>query len=661
MKKIVVAGAALNQLPLDWEGNRKRIVTAIEKARDLGANVLCLPELCLSGYGCEDAFLFPSTIHMAYQSLKLLVPYSQGMIVVVGLPVIFEGRLYDAAAVLVDGQLAGVVCKQNPLCDGLRQEYPRFQPWPSGKQAEIDLANTTVPIGDLVFDCGGIRLAVKIGADVHTDQLTASGNSRACNLVLNPVAEPFGMGAFASRKDHLAKLSARWGIPQVSTNLLGNEAGRIIYDGSVIFAEGGEIVALGPRLTFRPLEVTACVIGVEEADPSGLKAISATDFPDLPGVQVHRVGFSWPEQTSRPLASPRELPAWEQSAHVIEEEVTRALALALYDYMRKARARGFLVSLSGGADSSSVACLVTFAIRWAYRDLGRDEFLAALDYFPELAEANHPAEIVQRLLRCVYQPSRNSSQASFRSAQAVANALGVPLGVISIDPFVDRYVQAAEGVLGRALTWQKDDIALQNIQSRVRGPMAWLLANAEGKILVATGNRSEAIVGYATMDGDTCGGISPIGGLSKPFLRKWLQWVEKVGPSDFGPIPALAEVNRLAPSAELRPLQEGQTDESDLMPYEVLEAIDEGIFRDRLPWKELWGRLQERFPGYPREQLAEWIGRFLTLCSQNQWKRDRMAPAFFVGDPQGATWTTRRLPLLSAGFTQELAELNPHP
>jgi NAD+ synthase (glutamine-hydrolysing) len=149
--------------------------------------------------------------------------------------------------------------------------------------------------------------------------------------------------------------------------------------------------------------------------------------------------------------------------------------------------------------------------------------------------------------------------------------------------------------------------------------------------------------------------------LSKPFLRKWLQWVEKVGPSDFGPIPALAEVNRLAPSAELRPLQEGQTDESDLMPYEVLEAIDEGIFRDRLPWKELWGRLQERFPGYPREQLAEWIGRFLTLCSQNQWKRDRMAPAFFVGDPQGATWTTRRLPLLSAGFTQELAELNPHP
>lgn len=108
-----------------------------------------------------------------------------------------------------------------------------------------------------------------------------------------------------------------------------------------------------------------------------------------------------------------------------------------------------------------------------------------------------------------------------------------------------------------------------------------MLANVKGALLLATSNRSEAAVGYATMDGDTCGGLSPIAGIDKAFLRHWLRWLETEGPAGVHPIPALAAVNRLAPTAELRPREATQTDEADLMPYEVLDAIERAAIRDK--------------------------------------------------------------------------------
>src|SRR5205085_1442418 len=118
-----------------------------------------------------------------------------------------------------------------------------------------------------------------------------------------------------------------------------------------------------------------------------------------------------------------------------------------------------------------------------------------------------------------------------------------------------------------------DDIALQNIQARVRSPGIWMLANIAGALLLTTSNRSEAAVGYATMDGDTSGGLSPVAGIDKAFLREWLAWMEVAGPLGTQPLPILGLVNRQQPTAELRPATEAQTDEKDLMPYPVLDAI----------------------------------------------------------------------------------------
>src|SRR5690606_28750287 len=145
---------------------------------------------------------------------------------------------------------------------------------------------------------------------------------------------------------------------------------------------------------------------------------------------------------------------------------------------------------------------------------------------------------------------------------------------LDVDALVQGYVALAEAALGRRRTWEQDDVALQNVQARVRSPSVWVLANVKGALLLSASNRSEAAVGYATMDGDTSGGLAPLAGIDKAFLLRWLGWLQEHGPAGLGPIPALAAITRLEPTAELRPPASGQTDEADLMPYEVLDVIE---------------------------------------------------------------------------------------
>ncbi|MGH7137358.1 MAG: NAD+ synthetase, partial [Pirellulales bacterium] len=176
-------------------------------------------------------------------------------------------------------------------------------------------------------------------------------------------------------------------------------------------------------------------------------------------------------------------------------------------------------------------------------------------------------------------------------------------------------------------------------------------------LLLSTSNRSEAAVGYATMDGDTSGGLSPIAGIDKAFLRRWLVWLEQKGPEGLRPIPALAAVNCQAPTAELRPLARCQTDEDDLMPYELLDEIERAAIRDKYTPLEVFLRVRTRFTQYTVPQLVLWVERFFRLWCRNQWKRERYAPSFHVDDENLDPKTWCRFPILSGGFERELIEL----
>jgi NAD+ synthase (glutamine-hydrolysing) len=658
MNLIRVAGAALNQTPLDWNGNRDRILAAIEAARAAGAAVLCLPELCVSGYGCEDAFFSPAVQRTALDVLGEIVPHTAGMVVALGVPLKFEHGLFDAAAVAADGRLAGFACKQHLAGDGIHYEPRWFRPWQRGRRGTVTVAGATVPVGDLRFNCGGLRIGFEICEDAWVaDRPGAALAARGVDLILNPSASHFAFGKDEVRRRLVQDGSRAFATGYVYVNLVGNEAGRAIYDGSVTIAAAGRLLASGRRFSFADDALAVADLDLHElrAAQAGLAFAPVPDA--LEGDVVTLPGGS-PSGHRPPLAGPPDRrDAWERGTHVKEEEFARAVALGLFDYARKSRSRGFVVSASGGADSSAVACLVAIAVRLAAGELSLPVTAARLGLPPAGTGAPALRGLVREMLTCVYQSTANSGPVTRAAARGLAEALGAEFHEFDVDPLVRGYEAVVAAALGRPLDWARDDVARQNVQARARSPGVWMLANLTGKLLVSTSNRSEAAVGYATMDGDTSGGIAPIAGIDKAYLRRWLQWLEVAGPEGLGPVPALAAVNAQAPTAELRPAAAGQTDEADLMPYDVLDRAERHAIRDRLGPLEVWRRLEAEFPGHDPRQLARWTEKFFTLWSRNQWKRERYAPSFHLDDENLDPKTWCRFPILSGGYAREIGEL----
>jgi NAD+ synthase (glutamine-hydrolysing) len=657
MKFIKVAAAVVNQTPLDWDGNLKNILDSIASAKKAGATVVCLPELSICGYGCEDAFHSPGVHEMSWTQLETIAAVTKGLIVTVGLPVVYHNAIFDAAALLVDGKISGFVGKRYLAGDGLHYEPRWFKPWPAGKRVQLTGPDGRhYPFGDLYFECGGVTIGFEICEDAWVASRPGANLAReGVDIILNPSASHFAFGKLEIRKRFVLEGSRAFGVSYIYSNLVGNEAGRAIYDGGALVASGGHMLATGPRFIFDDWHVTTAVINISRTRQ--MQTQTGSFIPDLdeePGEKI-RIPFKW--RDVEPEEAQTEVAPWEKSGHIKEEEFARAEALALFDYLRKSRSNGFVVSLSGGADSSATAVLVRLMCELGVAGLGLAAFRKKLGHIRSIAKARSVDTMMKSLLTCAYQATRNSSESTRAAARSVAEAVRATFHELDVDEFVQKYVAMIETAEGRKLTWQKDDVALQNVQARARVPGIWLVANLRNALLLSTSNRSEAAVGYATMDGDTSGGLSPIAGIDKAFLRTWLKWMETDGPLGLHAIPELAAVNRLAPTAELRPLSRHQTDEDDLMPYPILDAIQRAAIRDKQMPVEIFRVMRARFTDIPDEQMVEWVERFFRKWARNQWKRERYAPSFHLDDQNLDPKTWCRFPILSGGFEKELAEM----
>lgn len=653
MQLVKVAAAALNQTPLDWDGNQARIVRAIRAAKAQGAALVCLPELCIPGYGCEDAFHSRGTTLESWRILQEILPETQGIAVALGLPIMHRGVLYNAACMVVDGVILGLVAKRFLAGDGIHYEPRWFKPWPAGKHIQWKHDGHTYPLGDLLFEFGGLRVGFEICEDAWVPgrpgpELAAQG----VDIILNPSASHFAFGKHEVRKQIVVDASRTFGATYVYTNLIGNEAGRVIYDGEALIASCGKLLAEGPRFGYDDVYVTSVVIDIDYVRMSHSRTTYIPAVDDSLRAVVRAEVTLPPAEFANPPAS--QATVWPDPRFEKHEEFTRAVSLGLFDYLRKSRSRGFVVSLSGGADSAAITYLIAAMVDLACQELGLAGACARLG--TPLAET--PRGLVEKLLVCVYQATANSGDVTREAARTIAGAVGAEFMLFDVEPLVRGYRSIVEGAIGRELRWDTDDIALQNIQARVRAPGVWMVANLRGALLLATSNRSEAAVGYATMDGDTCGGLSPIAGIDKAFLREWLRWVEATGPAGLAPVPELRVINVQQPTAELRPAEEAQTDEADLMPYPLLDAIERAAIRDKRTPNECMQVLAARFPQYERAQLVVWVKRFFRLWSRNQWKRERYAPSFHVDDQNLDPKTWCRFPILSGGFEHELARLS---
>jgi len=667
MRLVKVAVACVNQTPFAWDDNFAHLRTAVDRARAAGVTLLCLPELAITGYACEDAFFMAGLQDTAFAQLEALAALTTGMVVAVGVPIYHEKALYDAAALLVDGAIAGFIGKQFLAGDGIHYEPRWFKPWPAGEvdvleRLGADGAIHRYPIGDLLFDIGDIRIGFEICEDAWVANRPGIDLAlRGADILLNPSASHFAFDKFAVRQRFVTEGSRAFGVAYLYANLMGNEAGRVVYDGGGLIASNGALVARGRRFSFHDVELTTAVIDIDTNRREQARRGSHRPRHDAEALVVEHA-FVWPAR--HPESAAQAAPSWEDRPSLREEEFARAVALGLWDYLRKSRAQGYVVSLSGGADSAACTVLVALAVQLAWHELGVGGVMAQLPGCRRLHEAIEAggdlAAAVRAVLACAYQPTENSGAVTRHAAEQIAAAVGAEFHVIDVDAQYKAYIASLEAAIGRKLSWATDDVTLQNIQARVRAPSIWMLANLRGAVLLTTSNRSEAAVGYATMDGDTAGGLAPLGGIDKTYLRRWLAWMETDGPVDARPVAALRLINAQQPTAELRPRTTGtpeQTDEADLMPYDLLEAIEDAAIRDKHTPVEV---LQELLPRYPQQtpvQLAAWIERFFRLWCRNQWKRERIAPAFHLDDRNVDPRSWCRFPILSGGFDRELAEL----
>lgn len=645
MELVNLTSVSINQTPMDWKGNASRIIRAMTTAyEEHNSQVIVFPELCVSGYGCEDSFFSKKLLDKSWESLEAIAletRFMYGAIVCVGIAVLVENSVYNCVAVIGSGKVRGIVPKRCLANSGVHYERRWFTP---GRRDHITTIKDNIPFGDLVFEFLGVKFGFEICEDGWNYRRPGIDLfERGVNLILNPSASHFSVGKHGLRKQFVLEGTRAYNCAYVYSNLLGCESGRIIYDGGSFIANNGRIVKEAPRFSFEEFELVSAVVDVE-ANRFTRAQNANTITLDYPVVRIKDDGL-----ISRLPVVP-ELNSQEYEMLNKYEEISSSVALGMFDYLKKTGTNGYVVSLSGGADSSCVAMLVYGMIERVVYHLGKDKFLELCPQFKDTDFEFSTKGLSELLLTCLYQGTENSSDTTFNSAKTLCTEIGVPFKSIDVNSIFLEYQKLLEESFGFKFSWEEHDIALQNLQARVRSPGVWSIANIKNALLLTTSNRSESAVGYASMDGDTSGGLAPIAGLSKITILEWLQYQQKQY------FPWLEAVTNQKPTAELRP--EEQEDEIDLMPYEILNFIEEQAFLYRRDPQDILDLLAVTYTEHTRQTHIEFTRKFFKLWSINQWKRERYAPAFHLDDRSLDPKTWCRFPILNSKFKEELEELH---
>lgn len=503
-----LALAQINTTVGDLAGNRDRILAGLEEARQHQANVAIFPEMAITGYPPEDLLLKPDFIDASVRTLEEIAPATRSLTAIVG-ALHVENDLYNAAAVLHDGRIAGFYHKQYLPNYGVFDENRYFQ---TGRQR-------------LVFDLGGVVFGAGICEDMwypdgpQEDQAALGG----AELLINISASPYHMGKGQTRERMLATRAADNTAFVAYCNLVGGQD-ELVFDGqSLICGPQGEILARGKPFAE---EVLIADIDLRQAfrwrlyDPRRRKADNRDETPfqkiKLP-VAVTPPTQAAPTSMAAPLGR--------------VAEVYQALTLATGDYVRKNGFQKVVLGLSGGIDSSLVATLA--------------------------ADALGPENVAG-----VAMPTRYSSSHSLEDAQQLAQNLGIQFLKVPID---DTF-QAFLDMLGPTFDGREMDVTEENIQPRIRGTLLMALSNKFGWLVLTTGNKSEVGVGYSTLYGDTAGGFAVIKDVPKMLVYELCRYRNQQAGSDLIPEHVLEK----PPSAELRP---DQQDTDSLPEYAVLDAI----------------------------------------------------------------------------------------
>ncbi len=566
MTVLRIALAQINPTVGDLDGNLKQLIEAYDRAEEAGCDLVAYPELSTTGYPPEDLVLKPGFVADNQATLEQFAAHTGECAAVVGF-VDADRDLYNAAAVCVRGEVVGTYRKRLLPNYAVFDEQRYFTPGTDNDPLEL-------------YEIGGVKVGVSICEDIWSPYgplATQAAGGAELNININ--GSPYHWEKDATRERMVATRAEDAHSAIVYVNQVGGQDELVFDGGSFVIDADGVLLARAPQFVEDFMVVDVPVPPVWRGrllDPRG----KATDT-ELPIVHISSTPRTQDLVVESPITEPLDT----------YRELYDALVLGTRDYLRKNGFSDVVIGLSGGIDSTIVACVATDALG---------------------AEHVHGVSM----------PSRYSSDHSESDAQLLAVNLGIDYRTISIEPAFQAYLD----MLAPSFEDREPGLTYENLQSRCRGQLLMALSNEFGWMVLTTGNKSELAVGYFTIYGDSVGGYAVIKDVLKLDVYELCRHVNRAAGRDVIPPNVITK----PPSAELRP---DQRDDQSLPPYEVLDPILELYVEQDRTAQEIIEMGQD----------ADLVRRITRLVDIAEYKRRQSPPGVRVSPK--AFGKDRRMPI----------------
>jgi NAD+ synthase (glutamine-hydrolysing) len=710
---VTVATCNLNQWSMDFDGNLQRIAESCRQARNRGATYRLGPELEISGYGCEDHFLESDTFAHCWESLAALMDGGEGrgdggctddLLCDFGMPVLFGGTRYNCRVLCLNRRILLIRPKTSLADNGNYREsryFTAYQPRNNSNAAggpqneELVLPalfrekfnQSTAPFGTQYIQFGdGVSVGCESCEELWTPRATHIDLALCgVEIIGNGSGSHHELRKLDTRMELIVSAMRKCGGIYLYANQRGCDGGRLYYDGGAMIVCNGQVLAQASQFGLQDVEVITATIDVDDVRsyrasiPSfGIQATATQQkrhFVDCPYYNLSSGSSNGTDDSMEDATPARSfsltptVPIAQPRMHLPEEECCLGPACWLWDYLRRSGAAGYFLPLSGGADSSSVATIVgamcTLVTTAAQADpngpVAADcRRVCQRQDAPQWVPST-PQEMANLVVHTTFMGTENSSDLTTSRAERLGNAIGSYHLSIKIDVMVSAVIQVFSMAFGGRTPrfavhngTMTEDLALQNIQARLRMVTAYLFAQLlpwvrgrSGFLLVlGSANVDEGLRGYMTKYDCSSADLNPIGGISKGDLKKMLLWASQTYQWD-----VLAEIAAAPPTAELRPMDTSSSDAAgttgsggvnpSAMEHSQLDEEEMGMTYSELG---MFGSLRKQLRCGPvsmfrklcvawkneltAQQVAEKVKRFFRYYSINRHKMCTITPAY---------------------------------